>query len=260
MSLNCLIVDDEEYSRSSLFYLLKQHCPEIKVNGYAKSVAEAKNLLDVYKIDVVFLDIAMPRENGFALIPKVAEVNASVIFTTAYDQYAIKAFKINAIDYLLKPIDIGELKEAVKKCILLRNLIDNASTNNAYSDTLNNLYDHLADGYKQTSKTITINGSFGFKVISLDEIIYIEAADNYAIFYLVNNESIISKKPLGEYEEMLQSSHFFRIHKSSIINLKFLKDYSSVNGGFITLTNGISIPVSRRRIADFLQEVKNFYN
>ena len=113
--LNTIIVDDEEFARSSLYFLLQENCENLHITGIAKSVAEARNLLTQNSVDLIFLDIAMPGENGFELIPYAQSSNAHVIFTTAYDQYALKAIKANALDYLLKPIDIDELKMAVDK-------------------------------------------------------------------------------------------------------------------------------------------------
>ncbi|WP_461486406.1 LytR/AlgR family response regulator transcription factor, partial [Pedobacter sp.] len=115
VTLNTIIVDDEEFARSSLYFLLQENCTNINICGIAKSVADARTLLQNHEVHLIFLDIAMPGENGFSLIPQAQEANATVIFTTAYDQYALKAIKANALDYLLKPIDIEELIAAVEK-------------------------------------------------------------------------------------------------------------------------------------------------
>ncbi|RZL27874.1 MAG: response regulator transcription factor [Pedobacter sp.] len=251
--LNVIIVDDEEFARSSLYFLLQQNCVEIQVVGIAKSVNEARNLLTQHPVDLIFLDIAMPGENGFELIPQVQQTNANVIFTTAYDQYALKAIKANALDYLLKPIDIDELKEAVNKAIKYNNL--NKAENNR-NESLKNLADDLSE--KQAVKKITLPSSQGYRVIDIDEIVHIEADSNYSVFNLVNLEKIVVAKVLKDYEEILPEDRFVRVHKSSIVNLKFVKEYNSKNGLQVLLNNGEIIIVSRRRASDFFDKIKAY--
>lgn len=249
--LKAIIVDDEEFARSSLFFLLQQNCPDIEIIGIARSVAEAKEILASHKIDIIFLDIAMPGDNGFALITEAQNNQAMVIFTTAYDQYALKAIKANALDYLLKPIDIEELVEAVDKAkeyFKLRTPLSIAD------NRMSNLEESL--NTKAELKKITLPFGQGFKMIDIDEIIHIEADSNYSVFYLNNQDKITVSKVLKEFEEILPSNQFFRIHKSSIINLNYLKEYNSKNGLMATLKNGEQINVSRRRASDFFEKVK----
>lgn len=253
--LNAIIVDDEEFARSSLYFLIQQNCQEIQVVGIAKSVNEARNLLTQHSVDLIFLDIAMPGENGFELIPQVQQSNANVIFTTAYDQYALRAIKANALDYLLKPIDIDELKEAVGKAIKYSNL--NKVENNR-NESLKNLAEDL--GEKQTIKKLTLPSNQGFRLIDIDDIVHIEADSNYSIFNLVNLEKIVVAKVLKDYEEILPENRFVRIHKSSIVNLKFVKEYNSKNGLQVVLNNGEIIIVSRRRASDFFDKIKAYTN
>ncbi|RZK55088.1 MAG: response regulator transcription factor [Pedobacter sp.] len=253
--LNAIIVDDEEFARSSLYFLIQQNCQEIQVVGIAKSVNEARNLLTQQSVDLIFLDIAMPGENGFELIPQVQQSNANVIFTTAYDQYALRAIKANALDYLLKPIDIDELKEAVEKAIKYSNL--NKVENNR-NESLKNLAEDL--GEKQPIKKLTLPSNQGFRLIDIDDIVHIEADSNYSIFNLVNLEKIVVAKVLKDYEEILPENRFVRIHKSSIVNLKFVKEYNSKNGLQVVLNNGEIIIVSRRRASDFFDKIKAYTN
>lgn len=253
--LNAIIVDDEEFARSSLYFLIQQNCQEIQVVGIAKSVNEARNLLTQHSVDLIFLDIAMPGENGFELIPQVQQSNANVIFTTAYDQYALRAIKANALDYLLKPIDIDELKEAVGKAIKYSNL--NKVENNR-NESLKNLAEDLDE--KQTIKKLTLPSNQGFRLIDIDDIVHIEADSNYSIFNLVTLEKIVVAKVLKDYEEILPENRFVRIHKSSIVNLKFVKEYNSKNGLQVVLNNGEIIIVSRRRASDFFDKIKAYTN
>ena len=253
MTLNAILVDDEEFARSSLFFLLQENCENVNIAGIAKSVAEARILLSQQSIDLIFLDIAMPGENGFELIGQAKESNAHVIFTTAYDQYALKAIKANALDYLLKPIDIDELKEAVEKADQYISLKKNGINRN---ESLQNLAQQLQD--KKEIRKISLPNGQGYTLTSVSNIVHIAADSNYSIFYLYNGEKITVSKVLKEYEEILPEHQFIRVHKSSIINLDYVLDYNSRNGLEVTLKNGDRIAVSRRRASDFLDKIKSY--
>ncbi|RZK17792.1 MAG: response regulator transcription factor [Pedobacter sp.] len=251
--LKAIIVDDEEFARSSLFFLLQQNCPEVEITGIARSVAEAKDILAHHTIDLIFLDIAMPGGNGFDLIPDAQKQNAGVIFTTAYDQYALKAIKANALDYLLKPIDIDELKIAVEKVAQHIKLFKSQNEND---ERISNLASNLAT--KSEIRKLTLPYGQGFKMIDVDDIIYIEADSNYSIVHLNSEEKITVSKVLREFEELLPTEQFVRVHKSNIINLNHLKEYNSKNGLQVFLKNGESINISRRRASDFFDKIKSF--
>lgn len=253
MTLNAIIVDDEEFARSSLFFLLQENCEHINISGIAKSVAEARVLLSQHAIDLIFLDIAMPGENGFELISQAKDHKAHVIFTTAYDQYALKAIKANALDYLLKPIDIDELKEAVDKA---REYISVRKNGTDRSENLQNLAKQLTD--RTEIRKISLPNGQGYSLTSVSDIVHIAADSNYSVFYLANGEKITVSKVLKEYEEILPDHQFIRVHKSSIINLDYVLEYNSKNGLEVTLKNGDRIAVSRRRASDFLEKVKSY--
>lgn len=251
--LKAIIVDDEEFARSSLFFLLKQNCPSIEIVGVAKSVVEAEHLLNTYRVDVIFLDIAMPERNGFELVPAAAAQQAAIVFTTAYDQYGIKAIKANAVDYLLKPIDIDELKEAVEKVEASHGRL---KEQNIIDERVKNLVDTLSSN-TEISK-ITVPFGNGFKVIDVSDIVYIEADSNYSDIHLISEEKITVSKILREFEELLSTAQFFRIHKSSLVNLHYLTEYSNKNGLQLFLKNGVQLNVSRRRTTDFFEKMKTF--
>jgi two-component system LytT family response regulator len=255
--LNAIIVDDEEFARSSLYFLLQENCENINITGIAKSVSEARTLLEENTIDLIFLDIAMPGENGFELIPSAIKHGAHVVFTTAYDQYALRAIKVNALDYLLKPIDIDELKEAVVKA---SHYIDQRKTTAANNATqLNNLAENLTER-TEIRKLSLPNKQGGYTLIDFDRIVNIEADSNYSVFYLEGKEQITVAKVLKEYEEILPEDKFVRVHKSSIINLDYLKAYHSKNGLEVELKSGVKIAVSRRRASEFAEKVKLYTN
>ena len=258
MSINALIVDDDEFSRQSLFFLLSEHFPEVKIKGIAQSVAEARKMLKSVEIDLVFLDIAMPIEDGFKLLPDLQKANSFVIFTTGFDQYALRALKASAIDYLLKPIKIIELKNAVLKVFNLRPQIgkDQLISDNIKAQ-LHSLEENLSDIEKINK--INLPNSNGFHILNINEIIYVLADSNYSIFHLENNESIMVSRHLKEYEEILKDSGFSRIHKSTIINLKHLSDYTNKNGLIVKLSDNSEHVVSRRRSSEFLETVKHYF-
>jgi two-component system LytT family response regulator len=254
MTLSALIVDDEEFSRQSLFYLLEENCSNVKVSGIASSVAEARSFLNTRPVDLIFLDIAMPKENGFELLPHISKERSAVIFITAYDQYALRALKASAVDYLLKPIDIDELKTAVIKATEWKKT-HSPQKDTKLPPTLKVLQDNLNER-KQLTK-LTIQHSQGFHIVEVQDIIYIEADSNYSMLHLKTDEVIVATKSLKEFEEILQVSCFVRIHKSIILNLNYLKNYSNSNGLFVKLNNDKELPVSRRRYGDFLERLQN---
>lgn len=251
MTLTALIVDDEEYSRKSLFFLLDDYCPFVQVTGLAKSVEEAKDFLSENHVDVIFLDIAMPKDNGFGLLPFVPKANTSVIFVTAYDQYALRALKASAVDYLLKPIDIDELKAAVDK------VVDWKKTINGENVTFSVLEQNINE--KKELTKLTIQHSQGFHVVDIADIMYVEADSNYSALYLQSEEKIVASKPLKDFEEVLFTKNFVRIHKSIILNLNYLKSYTTADGFHVTLNNNTELPVSRRRSADFAEKLKDYF-
>lgn len=253
--INAIIVDDEEFARSSLYFLLQENCEEIHISGIAKSVSEARILLENHAIDLIFLDIAMPGENGFELIPHAQLKKAAIIFTTAYDQYALKAIKANALDYLLKPIDIEELKEAVDKAGKHIKLHKNEE---GRAESLRNLKENLT--HRNGIHKITLPHGQGYRLVDIDDITHIEADSNYSVFNLINLEKIAVSKVLKDYEEILPEDQFFRIHKSTIVNLKYIKEYHSKNGLQVVLNHGETINVSRRRASDFFDKIKAYTN
>jgi len=255
MPLNVLIVDDEEYSRKSLYFLLQENCPEVIIEGIAGSVEEARKIIEQKSFDLVFLDIAMPKENGFELLPTLQNNNILVVFITAFDQYALKALKASAVDYLLKPIDISELKIAVQKSIERKEIIKPVQTSsdnlplNALTQNLNN---------QNRIDKITLPHTHGFHIVDTASIIYIEADSNYSIFHLKDGGKLVISKPLKEFEDILDASDFVRIHKSVLINLQYVNSYSNKHGFEVILKNKVALPVSRRRSSEFQEKVREY--
>jgi two-component system, LytTR family, response regulator len=248
---NAIVVDDERNVREALIILLEQNCPEISICGSASSAGEGRELLSQHEVDFIFLDISMPKEDGFAFLRSIPKENYGIIFTTAYQEFALKALKANAIDYLLKPINSVELCEAVSKAINYYELRHHRSeVREIYHQSLENLHDNIQSQDKAITK-ITIAEQFGFRMINVADLMYLEADSNYTILHLSGLDKIVATRSLGEYEKILEHPMFFRIHKSAIINLNFLKAYSSYQGNFALLTDGTSLNISRRKLNEF---------
>ncbi len=248
---DAIIVDDEINLQQTLDILIRYNCPELYIVGKASSAKEARELLKNNHVDVIFLDISMPKENGFDFLASIPKENYSIIFTTAYEEYALKAIKANAIDYLLKPINPTELKDAVNKAVSFFNLRNQKEeAQKVYKESLNNLTQQIQNGTQQITK-ITVIEKFGFRIIELSSVRFLEADSSYTIIHLSGLNKIVSSNPLGEYDKILDPSMFFRIHKSTIVNLNFLKGFSSYQGYFVILDDDTKLPISRRRYFEF---------
>ena len=253
-----IIIDDEKKVRDALGIMVMKNCPGIRLCGTAASAEEGRELLKKEEVDFIFLDISMPREDGFTFLRSIPQDDYAVIFVTAYEEFALKALKASAIDYLLKPVNPVELREAVTKAINhheLRKLKTEART--IYRQSLENLHDHVTSDYKQLDK-ITIPEQFGFRIVRVQDLMYLEADSNYTILHLSGLNKIVASRSLGEFEGILENSSFFRIHKSTIINLNYLKAYSSYEGNFAELIDGTMLNISRRKMNEFREAVKYF--
>ncbi|HTJ49608.1 MAG TPA: LytTR family DNA-binding domain-containing protein [Cyclobacteriaceae bacterium] len=244
--VKCVIVDDELKSRESLKILLQDFCDNVEVCALCQNVAEAIEAIAEYKPDVVFLDIQMQRETGFDLLAKIKNIDFEVIFTTAYSEYAIKAFKFSAIDYLLKPIDIEELKKAVDKVEKKLNI--------NISGRLEQLLQNLRPSAPQHFK-LALPTSDGLIFVKVDTIVYCEANSNYTTIFTDDGKKHVVSRTLKEYEDMLEDHNFFRIHNSHIINLGSIKKYVRGDGGYVIMNNDVSLDVSKRRKEAFLSKL-----
>lgn len=244
--LKVIIVDDEKFSRENLSTLIIEYCPDLEVVGTAASAKAARNLVYEVEPDVIFLDINMPNENGFDFLSSLPDRDFSVVFASAHNEYGIQAVKAEAIDYLLKPIDINELQSTARKLV------------EATRKRVKNQEDHEKQDSPGSSKVakIIINHSQGFSIITLNEIIRLEGDSNYTKIYVKNDAPIITSKTLKELQEILQEDYFYRIHKSHIINLNFLKEYSNEDGGYAIMSDNSKIMISRRRHQEFIDRLR----
>jgi len=251
MTLKALIVDDEFNARNNLKILIDEFCPELEIIGLAESAAEARIIIEKEKPDVVFLDIAMPKEDGFSLLKSYVDRTFSVVFTTAYNEYALKAFKENAIDYLEKPISIDDLQKAVQKVMKVH-----GSNEQITPAELSELVD---EAMEDKNDRISVPTRDGYVIIRNTDIIHLEASDNYTMIYLIDGSRHLSSKNIKVYEENLNQEVFFRTHKSHIINVEHhLKEFSRSEGNMAVLTNGINVPIARRKMSNFLSRINTF--
>lgn len=244
--LRAVIVEDEKRSREALEGLLKLYCKNLDVVGEAENVHEGLNVIRQQNPDVVFLDIQMPDGSGFKLLERIERIDFDVIFTTAYDQFAIKAIRYSALDYLLKPIMPEDLVNAVNKAE--KNIQIQKSR-----DNIKVLLENISLPPAESPKII-LSTSEKINVVKIDEIIRCESDNYYTMFYFINDKRLLVSKTLKEQEELLSEHNFIRPHKSHLINVKYIKSYLKSEGGMILMEDGSKIPVSRRK-KEYIMEV-----
>jgi two-component system LytT family response regulator len=255
---NAIVIDDEQSIRDALNDLLVQFCPEINICGLAGSAQEGRMLLAKHRIDIIFLDISMPKEDGFTFLESISQSKYRIIFATAHQEFAIRALKACAIDYLLKPINPYELKEAVNKAIAYYEVKDTKTAlHDLYSESLINLQKQLKSKSGLINR-ITVPEQFGFQMVDVSDLMYLEANNSYTNLHLVGEHQILTTRTLGEFERILDNPEFYRIHKSVMINLNYLKGFSSYQGYFAELKDGSRLMISRRRLVEFRDRVKHF--
>lgn len=238
LTYKTIIIDDEENSRSNTKNMLANYCPEIEVIAEASSGMEGKKLIQELKPQVVFCDINMPGMSGLEMIDSLVHKDFCLIFLTAYSEHGINAVKAGAIDYLMKPLILGELQGAVKKVV-------------QYYEQKGTSQSAPAD-----KNLVLINHSKGFTLIDYKDIVWLEASDNYTNLFLNTGKKIVASKTLKEFEAILPTTVFFRIHRSSLINVDYIKEYSNSEGGTIIMSDGTNIQVSKARSQEFAEFIR----
>lgn len=247
MEISCIIVDDELDACKILKGLITKYIPNVKILDIAHNVDSAIEKIKLHKPDLVFLDIEMPNGNGFTLIEKIQNIDFEIIFATAFDQYALQAIKYSALDYLLKPYDLRELKIAISKVFEKKHYSFNQKRIEVLLENI---------GGAGSVVKIALPTHEGFIFINIHNIVRAHSDGNYSIIYLFNGEKHVISKSLGEIEELLPNDSFFRIHRSSIINLSYVSKYIKTEGQQVFMEDGSKLDVSHRRKDDFL----NFMN
>ena len=249
--LKALLIDDEFNNLESLQFLLQNDCEDITVVGKVQNASDARDWLTHNAADVVFLDINMPSENGFQFLSSLVNPNFKVVFVTAYNEYALQAIKASAVDYILKPINIDELQRAVEK-------VKHALKNPIATEQNKQLLEHLLQtiARKTPPKKIALPQLGGISFIEVDEIVSLQADSNYTIIHQCNMQKLVISKTLKDFEDLLDQTQFARIHKSYIINIKYIKEYSTTDGGIVKMTDGNHWSISRRQLDSFLEKMK----
>jgi len=248
MKLKALIVDDEVNARQALFNLLKMYCPDIEVVGEAGGVKEGYAQVAALKPELVFLDIRLNDGTGFDMLRKTTGNDYRVIFVTAYDQYALNAIRMSAVDYLLKPINPTELVQAVEKAV------DLIHHDDAFKTKIQVLEDHLSPVSGQ-AKRIILNTANSIHVVDINNIIRCESDENYTYIITTDDQSILVSKTLKEFDELLTPSGFCRVHQSHLVNMYQISSYEKGPGGMIIMKNKDKVPVSGRRKDYFLKSL-----
>ncbi|MCF8252950.1 MAG: LytTR family DNA-binding domain-containing protein [Bacteroidia bacterium] len=237
--MRAYLLDDELSALEVLEIYLEKHFPQIEIVGKNTKPVEAIDEIGNLEIDLLFIDVQMPKLNGFEVIEQLAKPWPMVIFTTAYDKFAIEAIKFSALYYLLKPINIQELKVAIEKA-------EENLRANSHGKNLEELLSNLKFGSNQKSK-IAIRNNDAIEYLEVNEIIRCEADNNYTKIYLTNSKRLLVSKTLKEFESILEMHDFVRIHQSHLINKEHLKRYIKSEGGTVILSDGTELPVARAR-------------
>jgi len=248
--ITAILIDDDANLRSGLKSMLGIYAPEIDIIGEADSVKTGVLILQALQPQVVFMDIQLGDGNGFDILEQLASKNGKstshIVFVTAYEEYAIKAFRFSALDFLLKPIDPEELEKVIGKIKQAVAKKDNYAHIDLLLENIRKKVDHF--------KRIALSTADGIHLFEISDIIRCESEDNYTKFYLKNNKPVLISKTLKEYEELLTEHGFERIHQSHLINLAYLKSYIKKDGGYVVMSDNSNLPISQRK-KDRLQEL-----
>jgi len=241
--ISAILIDDIEQARMTLKRDLQEYAQDVDVIGEASGVVEGAKLLKRMQPDIVFLDIQMQDGSGFDLLDLLPEIPFKIIFITASDAHAIKAFRYAAIDYLLKPVDPDELLQAL-------NRYKSHKTNEQQK------YDLLADSIKnhhKPSERLALHSHEKIHIVSIAEIVRCESSTNYTIFYFQDKRELVVTKSLKEFEDLLYDHKFFRVHHSHLVNARFIREFVKSEGGHLIMQNGVSVPVSTRKKAEVIK-------
>ncbi|MBK6264329.1 response regulator transcription factor [Marivirga sp. S37H4] len=242
--MDVIIIEDELKSRENLKLLLNKFCKDITVLDMAHDVSSAISIIETYNPDLIFLDIELQTGTGFEVLQKIKKRNFEVIFTTAFEQYALKAIKFSSIDYLLKPIDLEELQQAIAKVRLKKD-------KEHYKEKLELLLRNISEQPNEKSKICLATGD-GLEFIAIKDIIYCEASGSYTNFHLVDNKKLMVSKNLKEYEHLFENHQFMRVHNSFLVNLEMVKKFIKSEGGYILMKNDAQISISQGKRDIFL--------
>ncbi len=249
--MRALVVDDEPNARQNLTILLQTHCPSVEVIGNAGTVQEAVQAIKQFQPDVVLLDIEIGDGSGFDVLEKLTTPPPQVIFTTAFDHYAVKAFKYSAVDYILKPIDIDDLTAALAR-------VEEKMKQTQISKKLENLMTNLSglsNRQDRKMKRVGLPIQGGVQYFAISEIVRLQSQSNYTMFFLTQGREFLISRTLKEYDELLSDQGFVRVHQSHFINLEHVTQYQKSDGGYVVMTDGSNVPLSKTHKDQFLERL-----
>ncbi len=239
MSIKVVLLDDEKHCTQGLSMQLKSLAPQVEVMAQFNSPILALNFVQSNSFDILFLDVEMPQLNGFDFLKKIGPPSFKVVFTTAYDQFAIKAFKFSAFDYMLKPIDDEELIQVIEKW-------ENEQVQSPKHTEFQ--FDVLMDQVtNQLNKRLVLPTAEGLELLEFSDIVCIDSDSNYSKLHFVNGSSLVVSRTLKEFEELLDARGFLRIHHSHIVNIAKIRKYLKADGGYVEMSNGRKVSISRAR-------------
>jgi len=247
MKIRTIIVEDEQKSLSVLNDLIKMYAADIKVCGSEGYVYKAVQLIDSVKPDLVFMDVRIADGTSFDILRNLSNRQFELVFVTAFDHYALDAFRVAAIDYLLKPIGIPEFQEAIER---VRKKLSEKTRNNNIDNLLQSLVMH-----NEHDKKVKIPTLHGYEFVDLSNILWCKSDGHYTTFNLISKSKLVSSKNMGYYEELLNNYNFCRINHGIMINMQFIKSYMKGKGGYIVMNDGTELEISQRRKADFLNKL-----
>lgn len=239
--MRAIQIDDEQHCLDSLRSMIENYLPEVELIAESNTVAQGLQLINLLKPDIVFLDVEMPQSNGFELLDLLEEHQIQVIFITAHDKYALKAIKYCAMDFLVKPVQILDLKSAIKKAYKQK------GKNNSIE-----IYNTNAKQANESLKRLVLPSTDGFEIKEIKDIIQLESNDNYTWVYTTEKQKILVCRTLKEFDEMLENAGFVRIHQSHLVNEQHVVRYIKGSGGYVQLSDGTVLEVSRRKKDEFI--------
>ncbi len=246
--MKCLIVEDDKMSQQVLADLLNDSGEDVEITGYATTIKKAVEEIEKLKPDLVFLDIELPDGQGFQLFDQIGKANFETIFMTSNDAHAIRAFKFSAVDFLMKPINPVQLKDAIRRARKNKNELVTALK-------MRLLMDHFSDSELLLNK-LALPISDGYCFVKPSDILYCIADGNYTTLKMLNKTKIVITRILGDFEDMLSTETFFRVHKSYLVNMRYISMYVKSEGGFIVMDNGDKLPLATRKKEAFMEKLK----
>jgi len=248
MAYEVIIIEDEKHQQDMLGSLLRENFSDFEIIGIASSVSEGRELLNHTQPDLVFMDVLLPPYTSFDLIQSLETVPFEIIFTTSFEEYAVKAFRLSAVDYLIKPVALSELKQALEKFVQRKSIMSTAQHIKVLLENIR--------APKPESSRIALPTLNGFIFIAIKDIIRCESDNTYTTFFTTDKRKIVVSKTLKECEQLLHDHRFFRVHNSHVVNLEYIIEYIKGDGGLVKMTDGSHVDVSRRRKDEFLRTLK----